>query len=166
VLGDTDKKLDVYEWEGEGVGSCEEAGGCTYLVSGGQSSGPDYLYAMSQSGEDVFFRTADRLLPRDTEATLSIYDARVGGGFAESNCEGGGCCSGCCGDECRPLNPPPSLPGPTTAAVGPSGNVEENKAPCPRGRHLAKRHGQKFCIKDHHKHHHRRPTGKKKGGSR
>jgi hypothetical protein len=166
ALGDSDKKLDVYEWEEYEVGSCEEESGCIYLISSGHSSGPDYLYAMSQSGEDVFFRTADQLLPRDSEATLSLYDARVEGGFAEPQCEGGECCSGCCGNECRPLNPAPELPQPTTSAVGPSGNVEEpNSKHCPKGKHAARRHGKKVCVKNHKKKKHRAST-RKKGGSR
>jgi len=166
VVGDTDGKLDVYEWEGQGVGGCKTADGCTYLISGPHSSGPDYLYAMSRSGDDIFFRTSDQLLPRDIEATLSLYDARVGGGFAEHNCESGDCCTGCCGDECRPLNPAPGLPAPTTSTVGPSGNVEEPKR-CPKGKHMVKRHGKKVCVKNRHKKKHHRDAGpKKKGGSR
>jgi hypothetical protein len=155
VVGDTDELLDVYEWEEEGVGSCETKGGCVYLISGAHSSSPDFLFAMSSSGNDVFFRTTDLLLPRDKETTLSIYDARVEGGFPEpepkSECEGEGC---------HPPNPAPSLREGTTSAVGPNGNPEEPKH-CPKGKH--KHHGK--CVKNHKKHH--RGTGaKKKGVSR
>jgi hypothetical protein len=165
AVDDTDSRLDVYEWEEKEVGSCKAEGGCIYLISGGQSSGPDYLFAMSQSGNDVLFRTSDQLLDRDSEATLSIYDARVGGGFPEGNCEGGGCCNGCCGGECRPLSPPPAVPGPTTSTVGPGGNVEEPKH-CPKGKRAVKRHGKRACVKSHKKKHHRGTGSKKKGGAR
>jgi hypothetical protein len=162
VVGDSDEKLDVYEWEEEGVGSCETEGGCVYLISGGQSAGPDYLYAMSQSGDDVFFRTSDQLLHRDTETTLSIYDARVKGGFSEP-AEGKAPCSGI--DTCQP-GPVPAPALPTPGEKTPSeGNVPPQKKRCPKGKHEVKRHGKKVCVKNHKKHH--RGTGsKKKGGSR
>jgi hypothetical protein len=161
VLGDTDGQLDVYEWEEEGVGSCEAEGGCVYLISGGQSPSPDYLYGMSASGDDVFFRTADQLLPRDVESTLSIYDARVGGGFAEPT--GGAPCAAI--DTCQPApTPAPALPVP--GAQTPSeGNVPQPKS-CPKGKHKAKRHGKTVCVKNHKKKHHHRAGNKQRGGTR
>ena len=158
VLGDTDKRLDVYEWEKEGVGSCEIEGGCTYLISGSHSTSPDYLYAMSSSGDDVFFRTADQLLPRDVESTLSIYDARVEGGFDESPppppCEEG--------EICKPTpEPPPVLP--TPANAGPEPPPPPVKKTCPKGKHKAKRHGKTVCVKNHHKKNHQKTAGRKGG---
>jgi hypothetical protein len=162
VLGDTDGQLDVYEWEEESVGGCETEGGCIYLISGGQSPSPDYLWGMSTSGDDVFFRTADQLLPRDVESTLSIYDARVGGGFAEPS-ESTPCAAI---DTCQPTpTPAPILPVP--GAQTPSeGNVSSPKT-CPKGKHKAKRNGKVVCVKKHHKKkHHHRAGQKKKGASR
>lgn len=161
VLGDTDGKLDVYEWEEKGTGSCKKVGGCIYLISGGQSSSPDYLYAMSTNGNDVFFRTADQLLPRDLESTLSIYDARVGGGFVEPP-ESIPCASL---DTCQPdPTSPPALPVP--GAQTPSeGNVPPQRKKCPKGKHKVKRHGKTVCVKNHKKHHHKAGS-KKRGGSR
>jgi hypothetical protein len=164
VVGDTDEQLDVYEWEEEGVGSCKKEGGCVYLISGRRSSNPDYLFAMSASGDDVFFRTADLLLPRDAENTLSIYDARVGGGFPESSKEIP--CRGT--DTCQPApTPPPSQPQPTTSVVGPDGNLPP-KRHCPKGKRAVEQGGKTTCVKKHrkHGHHHRRAGAKKRGGSR
>jgi hypothetical protein len=160
VLGDTDGKLDVYEWEEKGVGSCKKAGGCVYLISSGQSSSPDYLYAVSASGNDVFFRTADQLLARDVESTLSIYDARVDGGFVEP--PESIPCAGI--DTCQPPpTSPPALPVP--GAQTPSeGNVPPQQKNCPKGKHKAKRHGKTVCVKNHKKHHHK-AGNKKRGGS-
>jgi hypothetical protein len=156
VLGDTDGKLDVYEWESAGVGSCGKPNGCVYLISGGQGSSPDYLFAMSSSGDDVFFRTADQLLPRDLESTLSIYDARVGGGFAEPS-ESAPCAAI---DTCQPApTPTPSLPVP--GAQTPSeGNVPPKKR-CPKGKHRVKRHGKTVCVKKHHKKKHHAGSNKR-----
>ncbi len=161
TVGDTDGRLDVYEWEEKGTGSCGKQGGCVYLISGGHGTSADYLYAMSGSGDDVFFGTTDTLLLRDAEATLSIYDARVKGGFLEESCR-----EGCCGGgDCRPQGSGPDLPQPTTSAIGPDGNITPKH--CPKGKHVAERHGEEVCVKNRHKKKHRRGTGsKKKGGLR
>jgi hypothetical protein len=162
VVGDTDGELDVYEWEEEGIGSCEVPGGCTYLISAPHSASPDYLYAMSSSGNDVFFGTTDLLLPRDAEATISFYDARVEGGFPEGSI----CHEECCGQECRPLSATPGLVEPTTSTVGPPGNFEPRGKHCPKGKRLVERHNKKVCVKKHKKRHPHRTGTRKRGGAR
>jgi len=159
VAADTDGLQDVYEWEAQGVGSCSEPGGCVYLISSGRSEKVNYLYAASASGDDVFFRTADLLVPADKEPIPSIYDARVGGGFVEEpptpECEGEGC---------RPLlSPPPALPGPASSPPG-SGNVRKTGT-CPRGKRRVKRAGKVRCVKKrrHHRHHRHAGTSGKGG---
>lgn len=95
VVGDLDGKLDVYEWRSSGTPSCDRPAGCISLVSGGTSSYDDYLYGMTPDGHDVFFQSADLLVPQDTDTTPSIYDARLGGGFpvqaAPQPCQGNDC---------------------------------------------------------------------------
>jgi hypothetical protein len=157
VIGDTDELLDVYEWEEDGLGTCIKADGCVYLISGGHSSSPDFLFAMSQSGDDVFFRTADLLLPRDKETTLSIYDARVGGGESEPEPE-----IECEGEGCHPHTTPPTLVTPAKPTPGAEDQVVEGRKHCPKGKRLVKRHGRKVCVK---KRHHKAGTHKR-GGSR
>ncbi len=162
VIGDTNGEQDVYEWEGEGVGSCEAEGGCTYLISSGQSPDPNYLFAMSESGDDVFFRTSDLLLPRDAETTVSIYDARVGGGFDEPK-EVIPCVEG---ETCRPpASSPPSL-SPSGVSSKPSPGPQPQT--CPKGKHKVMRHGKVTCVKNHKhsRHHHRKAGHKKRGGAR
>ncbi len=92
---DQNGTLDVYEWERDGEGSCGQADGCVYLISGG--TGPQtnasYLLDASESGEDVFFATRSQLLAEDTNEGMDVYDARVGATSppAESQCTGTGC---------------------------------------------------------------------------
>lgn len=148
VPADQDGLTDVYEWEAQGQGGCERSAGCLSLISSGKSAGPDYLYAMTADGHDVFFRTADTLLPRDTGGVPSIYDARVNGGFAEPKPPE------VCVDTCQPNGG--ATPGPTGAAsagLQGEGNVRQRPKPrCPKGRRQVRRHGRTRCVKTHHKH--------------
>jgi hypothetical protein len=99
VPDDVDGTQDVYQYEPEGVGSCSassfsgsvvfvparrfevegrsgsQIAGCVGLISSGTSSvGSSFLDA-SQSGADVFFRTASKLAPQDEDSAYDIYDA-------------------------------------------------------------------------------------------
>ena len=149
VSADTDKVNDVYEWEAQGVGSCTRSEGCVYLISSGQSERADYLYGHSTSGDDVFFTTGDRLTGWDSAGgAISIYDARVGGGFPEPNSE-----EPCVADGCRPLvTPTPPPPPIQSSAQARSGNLEPRKPrSCPKGKRKVKQNGKVRCVKKHKK---------------
>ncbi len=74
VPSDTNGQIDVYEYER----------GHVYLILSGTSSFESNLEGASESGNDVFFRSDQQLVPQDNqEGQIVIYDARVGGGFAE-----------------------------------------------------------------------------------
>src|SRR5262249_17131116 len=153
----------VYEWEADGVGSCERSEGCIYLISSGHSARADYLYAISDNGDDVFFRTSDLLLAADAETTPSIYDARAGGGVAEAGGEAWQ------GEGCRPtLSPALGLPTPGMLPDAEPGNVPQAASrPCPKGKHKATKGGKTSCVKDNkHSKKHRRAGSKRKGAGK
>ncbi len=77
---------DVYEWED----------GVVYLISTGTSTRDSYLLDSSENGDDVFFATAQSLVPGDTDGGYDVYDARVPRAEdspppAASACEGSSC---------------------------------------------------------------------------
>ena len=58
---------DVYEWEN----------GVVYLISSGKSPLDSFFLDNSENGDDVFFATAQGLVPGDTDGAYDVYDARV-----------------------------------------------------------------------------------------
>lgn len=82
---DVDGTADVYEYEPPGVGSCttsslgysERSGGCIELISAGSSPVESGFVDASESGNDVFFVTAEKLVRQDVDTAYDIYDAHV-----------------------------------------------------------------------------------------
>ncbi len=93
VSNDTNGKVDVYEWEQEGAGSCQRSSGCVYLLSGGTSTDNSYLIGASESGDDVFIVTRAQLVARDQNGDDDMYDVRVRGvqPLSAPVCTGSGC---------------------------------------------------------------------------
>jgi hypothetical protein len=83
----------VYEYHSVGAISH----GDVALISDGKDVTTEgtRLFGTDASGNDVFFKTADRLIAGDTNTGSDIYDARVDGGFREPTlpveCEGEAC---------------------------------------------------------------------------
>lgn len=165
VSRDTNGRVDVYEWEAPGEGSCTPSspsyslqnGGCVELISSGQSARDSEFVDASPSGDDVFFATLSNLVAADYDL-VDIYDARVGGGFPPppappAECEGEACQS-----------PPPAPPAPAPASAGYPANDNVPKGrKCPKGRHRirVRRGGKSRCVKrghgkSRHRHAHRR----------
>jgi hypothetical protein len=99
VPGDTNGKLDVYQWQ-DGVNT---------LISSGKSPQDSAFAEASTDGRDVFFRTYDQLVSGDGDQEADLYDARVNGGIAAQN---------------QPIQTPrvcgeDACQGPLTAAPGP-----------------------------------------------
>lgn len=99
---DLNLATDVYEWEGQGTGSCANPGGCLELISAGRTQEGASFAAASADGDDAFFLT-DRSLVGSDPGGLDLYDARVGGGFPEPPLPP----KPCVGDACQFLRAPP-----------------------------------------------------------
>ncbi len=147
--------MDVYEWEPDGVGSCEEAGGCISLISSGRAANDSMFVDSTPSGDDAFFITRERLLLRDKDSQLDLYDARVNGGLFEPQppiCNGEACAG--------PIPPPPPQPSPSSQSFSGPGNPPQNKPGCKKG--FVKKKGK--CVKKKQK---KKKKGQaKRGGSR
>jgi DNA-binding beta-propeller fold protein YncE len=77
---------NVYEYEPDGIGTCEGASGCLGLVSSGTSDRESAFLDASESGNDVFFMTAAQLVAQDDDNSLDVYDARVCGTAQSEPC--------------------------------------------------------------------------------
>ena len=112
------------------------------------------LIGTDESGLDVFFTTADPLVPEDTNTQVDLYDARIDGGFAPITVP-----APCLGDSCQePSTAPPSLlaPGvsssvaePPTSSVGaepPAKKTTKHKARAKKRKSRAKR-GRKTAVR-------------------
>lgn len=71
--------VNVYEYHAGHVGLISD--GHDTVVTTGERPAVE-LVGTDESGRDVFFTTADRLVPQDTDDQVDLYDARVEGGFA------------------------------------------------------------------------------------
>jgi hypothetical protein len=100
--------LNVYEYHDGRVGLISDGHDVTATL--GESAVE--LIGTDETGLDVFFRTADRLVAQDTDNQVDVYDARIGGGFP------GEALAPCGGDSCHdPAGNAPSLLAPVTSSV-------------------------------------------------
>jgi DNA-binding beta-propeller fold protein YncE len=143
IPADSNGLGDVYEFEqSRGPGqpasnSCAAAGpdyvpasgACLDLISSGTGKKAVSFLDASESGDDVFFLTSQRLRPKDVDSANDIYDARVDGGEAEviKPVE-------CSGDACQQPAVPPVDETPGSLTFQGAGNVTE----CPKGQKLQK----------------------------
>jgi hypothetical protein len=140
---------DVYQYEPEGIGSCKREAGCVSLISAGSEAIDSNFLAIDEDGSNVFFTTRDRLVQRDEDDLIDLYDARVGGGIPSETEVARGECQG---EACQAAAVPPDRPTPATSALAGDGNVEEKKASKKHrhGRAHAKKHkGHKRHSKKH-----------------
>jgi DNA-binding beta-propeller fold protein YncE len=137
---------DVYQYEPEGIGSCERESGCVNLISAGHEPIDSNLLAVDESGKNVFFTTRDQLVLKDRDDLLDLYDAREGGGIASETETSRGECQG---EACQPAISPPNDPTPGSSSFEGAGNVVEGKQA--KKHHRKKRHAKKKAHRNKHK---------------
>ena len=140
-LHDTNSRLDVYQWQRPGSGSCSRLPGCVNLISSGRGPDGARFIDASADGTDVYFLTDESLLLADP-GSADLYDARIGGGFPEPEPP-----IPCIADACQPLpaptrrpdpgHPDPNAGNPATAALL-QGKAAQAPPP-PPGRATARR---------------------------
>jgi hypothetical protein len=113
------------------------------------------LVGTDTTGANVFFTTADRLVPQDTDSQIDYYDARIDGGFpstiAPHECEGAGECRGSSAGPADGVTPGSSTyvgSGNIRSSLG-SVVVKASTKPLTRAAKLAK--ALRTCKKDKHK---------------
>jgi hypothetical protein len=85
VPQDVNGQMDVYEYEPQGIGNCTPgsatfsatSNGCVGLVSSGLAKDESAFMDASETGDDVFFLTSEKLVAQDTNTNLNVYDAHV-----------------------------------------------------------------------------------------
>ena len=128
VPQDTNGKEDVYQYEPNGLGNCHQTGGCVGLISSGTGENSSAFVDASESGDDVFFVTANQLVVGDVDHATDIYDAHV--------CTSGSPCivsSGLSGEECTSTgacrdgrgSTPPAEQAPASSTFSGPGNVAQ-----------------------------------------
>jgi hypothetical protein len=184
VPQDTNGNWDVYEYEppldpGQPPSnSCATSSstfsrlsqGCVGLISSGTSKNGSAFLDASESGNDVFFLTAAKLVPEDVDSAYDVYDAHV--------CSAAVPCPpapeppqpACSGDACQQPATPPVDATPGSLTFNGAGNVLQ----CPKGKvkqkgrcikkkpHKAKKHKKKQPKKDNGKK--QKKSAKGKGG--
>ncbi len=138
--------LDVYEWEAQGTGSCEEdvqGGGCLYLLSDGAHDEASFFGDASASGESAFLITSSRLVGQDQDQLYDLYGARVEGGLLSQNKLPPPICLEEACKPAAPAGPTPQTPG--SADFSGPGNPKA-KAGCPKGKRKARVKGKARCV--------------------
>jgi hypothetical protein len=157
VSRDINGTQDVYEYEPKGVGGCGHEGGCVALISSGSSGEESAFLDASESGDDVFFLTAARLVSQDRDASLDVYDAHVCSTAVPCLAHGAVLPPACTNsDSCRVApSPQPPIFGPSPSATfSGAGNIipqssrgEPKRVKCKRGLVRRKVKGKARCVK-------------------
>ncbi|HEV2858029.1 MAG TPA: hypothetical protein VGW80_06460 [Solirubrobacterales bacterium] len=153
VAADVNGVADVYEYE-DGKNS---------LVSPGNAPFPATFGDISRDGSDVFFTTQQKLVGRDNDHSVDIYDARIGGGLPAQSPPPP---QECLRDDCKATpSAGPELPfGGSEALSGPENVKPVKHKKCGKGKRAKKVKGKVRCVKKHHKKHKANKAGK--GGNR
>jgi DNA-binding beta-propeller fold protein YncE len=167
VPGDSNRSEDVYEYEPAGVGDCTTAkasfspgsGGCVALISSGTAKGESAFLDASESGDDVFFLTGERLLPgQDLDSSLDVYDAHACSASSPCLPEPGVPAPACEGDACQSPGVPPEDQTPASLGFQGPGNPTPSASPPVKHKTPARLRAEKLkkalkaCHKKRNKH--------------
>jgi sugar lactone lactonase YvrE len=149
ITGKTAYAQNVYAWH-DGHVSLISDGRDVASLSTNMCANPGVssvcLIGADASGANVFFTSADKLVPQDSDTQLDIYDARVGGGIPFTPPP-----EPCLGDNCKP--PPtgsPTDPTPGSSGSNAPGNQGKNRGgsvTAPAHKKKCKKHHKKKCRK-------------------
>ena len=164
--------FDVYEYDGSGL----------HLISAGVGNNDSSFHNASLDGANVFFTTADALVSADTDEGISLYDARVGGGFVTAPVVGPGgvvespaCTSA---EACKPPpGEPPIEPFPASSAFDGAGNLivplvtsptqgKPKSRACGKGLRKVRLRGKSVCRRVHKRNKRKKTAARKRKGGR
>ena len=132
---------NVYEYQDGQVGLISDGHDVTETVEGSATR----LIGTDETGDDVFFTTADQLLPRDTDTWLDVYDARIDGGFpllaSPPKCAG----DACQGAAAQP--PTLAMPAPPVAQPPPAPTSSTRPPPRPLTRAQKLARALRLCLR-------------------
>lgn len=105
---DTNGVVDVYAWHDGHVSMISRDG---VNIAAGYN---DDFAVITPSGRDIYFTTASAVVAADGDASIDLYDARIGGGFEPAKTP-----PECSGDACQGQHGlPPLLTAPAPLALG------------------------------------------------
>jgi hypothetical protein len=127
---DVSSGIDVYSWHEGQISLISPEGGGAHP-------------GISASGTDIFFRSSSHVTAADSDTSVDVFDARIGGGFdlrePAPSCEGEACKG--------PLATPPSSSALGSTGVGGGGNVKEKPRKCPKGKRKVRgKAGKSRCV--------------------
>lgn len=146
VAADVNGKTDAYEYRD----------GQNHLISPGNAPFNAQMGDVSADGRDVYFSTTQKLVGRDNDGQIDVYDARIGGELPIQNPPER---QECLRDDCKATpNAGPELPFGGSEALSGPGNVQgQARKRCGKGAHARKVKGKARCVKRH--------TAKKRKGN-
>lgn len=155
---DANGRVDAYEYD--------VPSGTVRLLSSGRDPADSWFLDASANGDDAFFVTREQLVGWDVDRAYDLYDARVGGGFADPPAPAPGCSGDACRGEAHAAPPVAALGSATLVrpAVRQAIKARRRAKACRRGFVRRKVHGRSRCVRRgrparvraHRQAHHRR----------
>ena len=153
VPRDVNRDVDIYEWHNGRLGLVTDG-----LSESGGGAAPLIVLGISPDGSNVLFKVGLGLTGYEHDHMGQLYVARLNGGFPPPPVPAAPCAE----DACQgPLDSPPAIGDPSSAALHGSGNAAAGSKPQPRK--AKKKHQKKHQKKRHQK---KRRGGKQRPASK